>query len=303
MSDPPPAKATIDPRRDIWGALISEQASSTPKATSSEHHLLFVGSEGCGKTTLQNSFFGRTEDGSTTLALSYQSCSIGLGSSSDASERCLHFWELGGGSKLEKLLNTIITPENQVRFSVFICVDLSRPKSIQTAVELTPLVMNRLKNASKPGFFVGTHYEGFEPEDPSYKSQIIGGLRGVGRQYGLGLVVFSPKVDSLISRFRALINSIVRPDAKRPETVVSHTGPTLVYGNSDDDVGGGAEAVVRLRKLLQSSDSGEAEKTAPGLQDPAKDEMFGEEDIDKLVQVKERELEDKLRILRATLSD
>jgi hypothetical protein len=48
----------VDPRRDIWGALIAESSEAKSDPTASDKHFVFVGAEQSGKSSLQNGFFG-----------------------------------------------------------------------------------------------------------------------------------------------------------------------------------------------------------------------------------------------------
>ncbi|KAH0794292.1 cytoplasmic dynein 2 light intermediate chain 1 [Histomonas meleagridis] len=292
------ATKNIDSRRDIWGALISESTDDKVAILSNEKQFLFIGSEKCGKSSIQNAFFNRSDEPNPTLALSYQSATL----QSQELTKILHFWELGGGSKLEPILDTIVTEENQLNFVIFICFDISKNLSILEATEWLPKIMRRFKKGYSSAFLIGTHYEDFENKDPSSKGKIISGLRSLAYQYGTGLILFSNKNDFLISRFKKLIKSLVLPDVKRPDPVTTHTGPTLIYQDNDDEAPGTEVAGQFLASLKIESDKEKSDnpKTVDLRVD---DEVFAEEEIDKLVQTNEKELDEKIKLLQASIND
>ena len=66
------ATKNVDPRRDIWGALIAESEETKTELGGNDSHFLFIGGMKSGKSSLQNAFFNRTDEPRPTLALSYQ---------------------------------------------------------------------------------------------------------------------------------------------------------------------------------------------------------------------------------------
>ena len=292
----------IDPRRDIWGALIGEAQASTTSLGSKDKHFLFVGSEKCGKSSLQNSFFGRSDEPPATLALGYQSCLL----HSQDCDQLLHFWELGAGKGLEKILDTIVTKDNMPNFVIFICFNLTKASTIVEATEWLPLVMRRFKSGCLNAFLVGTHYDKFEDRDPSQKAVILNGLRALGYQYGAGVLTYSSKIDALASRFKTLVKALAMPGVKRPEKVTTHLLPMLIYRGEDDEHGG-SDIANKFLSTIKDEAEKEKEKNLEASGTPETDvskaPIFAEEEIDKLIQTKERDLEDRLRALRATITD
>ena len=99
---------------------IETLTSDEHPSKSNDAHFLFVEHEKCGKSTLLNSFFNRLKEPCPTLAISYQSCTVHV----QENEKILHFWELGGGKNVKTILDTIITPEVEKNFYMFVCLDL-----------------------------------------------------------------------------------------------------------------------------------------------------------------------------------
>ena len=88
----------VDPKRDIWGALINENKDTK---SNDDKHFLFVGAQKSGKTTIQNKFFSRRENPNSTLAIVYQNCQI----RNNNRDFSLHFWEIGSGTKFEPIID------------------------------------------------------------------------------------------------------------------------------------------------------------------------------------------------------
>ncbi|OHT02956.1 hypothetical protein TRFO_29768 [Tritrichomonas foetus] len=290
----------VDPRRDIWGALIAESDETKMSLGQNDAHFLFIGSTQCGKSTLQNAFFSRLEEPRPTLALSYQSCNVHV----QDKDKTLHFWELGGGQKLEKILNTIVTPETQKNFYVFIVLDIMKYKSINEALEWLPIIMRRFKSDIGGAFVVATHYEEFDEKDPSFKAKIINGLQATIHQYGCGLVTFSSKIDSLMTRFKVLVKSLVIPDVKKPERQNSHNAPTLIYpGDDTDSYGNSIDSMqqfttfVRAELLKETNDREAKGGSEVKIDDP----YYADEEIDKTVREQNKLLDDKLKALIASI--
>lgn len=289
------ATKNVDPRRDIWGALIAESEETKSTLGANDAHFLFIGHEKCGKSTLMNAFFNRMEEPRPTLAISYQSCTVHI----QENDKILHFWELGGGEKLEPILNTIITPDIEKNFYVFVCLDLMSFNAIDAAIEWLPKILRRFKKGFGGCFIAATHYDDFEEKDPSFKSKIINGLFALCHQYGTGLITFTPKSDQLISRFKSLIKSLVIPDVKKPERVSTHNGPTLVYPNDDVD-GDSIQSFSTYIKSEASQQTKIEEQKRTDVINPD-DPNYADEGIDKVVKEQNKILDDKLKALIASI--
>jgi hypothetical protein len=208
---------------------------------------------------------------------------------------------LGGGQKLEQLLDTIVTPATSASFAVFLCADVSR-KSVQDAVDFLPSLMRRFKGGYAAAFIVATHFDEFEEQDPSRKAIILRGLRALGNQFGTRLIAFSSKRDQPISRFRDLVKSVVMPRLGRPEPVLSQNLPFLIYYGMDKDAGGG-DVAGQFVMALKSEAAGDPGTRRQNFADFSKDPKFADEEIDRLLQTRERELEERLSALRASIAD
>jgi dynein light intermediate chain 2 len=94
-----------------------------------ESNVVLVGQKGSGKTTLVQSYInkGKTDDNvKSTTALEYKFTRSSVGMTTD--KNVSHFWELGGGQKLENLLDICVSPERVVNKAfIGIVVDLSKP--------------------------------------------------------------------------------------------------------------------------------------------------------------------------------
>jgi hypothetical protein len=90
-----------------------------------------------------------------------------------------------------------------------------------------------------------------------------------------------------MTRFRALVKHLTLPEMPRPEPMLAHTLPVLVYYGMDADAGGSEASgpFVMMVRGDMGKDEGRGRQNATDL---AKDTMFADEEIDRLVQNKER---------------
>jgi hypothetical protein len=75
-----------------------------------------------------------------------------------------------------------------------------------------------------------------------------------------------------------------------------------VYHGQDDEAGG-SEVAGPFIAFIRGEAAKEEKQGTQGAADPGKDPIFKEEDVDKEVEARERDLEDKLRVLRASITD
>jgi hypothetical protein len=162
--------------------------------------------------------------------------------------------------------------------------------------------MRRFKGGYLAAFLVANYYDEFEDKDPSYKLKVFRGLRAIARQFGAGVLTYSSKRDALIARFRTLVKSLVVNEVRRPDPVAAHAMPILVYHGEDEDAGG-SEVAGPFITFIRGEAAKEEKQGAIGAADPAKDLIFAEEDVDREVDARERDLEEKLRVLRASITD
>lgn len=285
----------VDPKRDIWGALINEKAASLQTGNNGEKHFLFLGSEKCGKSCLQNQFFSRRDEPPPTLALSYQSASI----RNNDKEIVLHFWEIGSGTKLEQLVGTIVTKETLKDFNVFITFNVDKTSSILTAIDWAEKLISKFAYKNQSIFFVGTFYDAFESKDPSAKINIVQGLRAIASKYHAGLIFTSYKDDDLANRFKNLVRQLAIGEKLTGEIVTAHISPVFILPDSDTECGGNEIISPFIRQLKNAPPDEEDQNTS---KDDPVGAKFAEKEIDELLDTRERELEDKLRTLRANIN-
>uniref|UniRef100_U3IR72 Cytoplasmic dynein 2 light intermediate chain 1 n=1 Tax=Anas platyrhynchos platyrhynchos TaxID=8840 RepID=U3IR72_ANAPP len=98
-----------------------------------EQAVLCVGSKLGGKTTIILRCLEREEIPKPTLALEY---TFGRRARShNAPKDTAHFWELGGGTSLQELIQIPITSNNIRSFAVVLVLDLSKPNELWTTME------------------------------------------------------------------------------------------------------------------------------------------------------------------------
>jgi dynein light intermediate chain 2 len=129
-----------DDFEDLWTLAEEEKRKNEEKQTqesnkqSIETHVLFIGSQNSGKTTLILQFLDREEPPKPTIALEYTygRRPKGINMAKDVT----HLWELGGGTMLSKLISVPITPETISNVSVIIVLDLSKPEELWDTLEV-----------------------------------------------------------------------------------------------------------------------------------------------------------------------
>ena len=272
---------------DLWGTYIQEMKEEKPVAYgANDSHILFVGKSQSGKTALQNVFFGKSDETTPSLVLSYQSCGIKV----NGKERTLHFWELGDTS-LEGVLSSVVTPQTQERFTIFVCFDLSVPASILECLEWLDLIETRFKESRHALLLVGTHYDLFEPKSPQDKDIICQGLRAIAQQHNAGMVFTSTKLENLITRFKNVIKFVCIGNGKVKENCVDNYAPIIFGPGADTTFQSNNEEVAELMNKLSSENAlSRMEKSQQRLSSVAGDPNLAEEDIDSLVSAKKAEL-------------
>ena len=270
---------SVDPKRDIWGALINENKDNK-KSLTNDKHFLFVGGQKSGKTSLQYQFFSRREDTQPTIAVSYQSSLM----KHEEKEIQLHLWEIGSGTSLEQLLNVIITDNEIPNLTIFIAFEMDRPSSILDAIEWGGIIQNHFGVKVKNVYFIGTFYDKFLKNESMQKLNVLQGMRAVANKYHAGLMYTSYKDDSLCNKFRSLVRAIA----------CGENDPIT----ADPDAGGNEiiSPFVRQAKALA------AEEEKESVKEEAFSAKFASTDIDDDLAAKDRELDEKLRVLRANLN-
>ena len=280
-------KSAPAPSRDIWGDFVAGSPFVEKHFGAGDPHILFVGSEKSGKSTLQNMFFGKSDDPMPTLALNYQSCNIKVSNRAIT----LHLWELGGGLQLESILDTTVTPETQAGFVVFICMDLMSPLSILEACEWMDHIQSRFGDTKRAVFFVGTKYDLFEAKDGRERELVSRGIRAIASQHNAGVVFTSNRQDALVNRFKNVVKYVAIANSKIKEKSV--TGAVVVGPGDDQDAKTDMEAVATMMNMMREQSENEKEKLDRDTVNPAENPQFAEEEIDSLRAARREELEDK----------
>jgi len=272
---------------DIWGSLLNEVPKKNKVFGEDDYHVLIVGGEKSGKTSLMSSFFGKQEDTVQTLGFLYQSVSF----SASNKEKLLHFWELGGGIKMESLLDTIILPETQNLFSIMVCMNLSKSSSILEGLDWLSIIDNRFGKNRKSVFIVGTYYDIFEGKSPNDREIIVQGLRIIASQHNYGIFFFSPKIDTLPNRFKGIIKSVAISKGNLKEKSIDYMSPVIIGPGQDTEINSGNEVVSEMINRLHDDAANEKrEKTPTSSRNPGNDPVFEEEEIDALVFAKRQSL-------------
>ncbi|KAH0794539.1 cytoplasmic dynein 2 light intermediate chain 1 [Histomonas meleagridis] len=261
---------------DVWGELIKNSSITQPDLGASEPNFLFVGSERSGKTTLQNIFFNKADDQPhPTLALSYQSCTVKVSGHSHT----LHFWELGGGLQLDRILDTIISESSKPNFLIFICINLTNSSSILDGLSWADLITSRFGNNRRSVFFACTHYDLFDLRDPNEKEIINNGIRSIASQQNFGIIYTSNKQSELCTRFKDIIKFIGIAKSKLRQK--SFDSPLLISPGEDKESIDNRDAISALMKLLSQETEGSKEVSPRGM-NIAENPQFAEEEIDAL---------------------
>ena len=272
---------------DLWGTYIQEMKEEKPKSYGAgDSHILFLGKSQSGKTALQNMFFGKSDETNPTIVLAYQSCGIKV----NGKEKTLHFWELGEIT-FEGVLQSVVTPETQNGFTIFLCFDLTSSSSILECLEWLDMIEMRFKEGKHALFLVGTHYDLFEPKSPQDKEIVVQGLRALAQEHNAGLVFTSTKMENLITRFKNVIKFVCigHGKVKEKETDISKA---IIFGpGADSDFQPKGEEIAELmNKLSQENALEKKEKSQQSLRSLINDPNLAEEDIVSLAAAKRAEL-------------
>lgn len=275
---------------DLWGQIIEHETEPIKPYGAGDSHVLFVGGEQSGKSSLINQFFGRGDSTYPTLALAYQCCNLKV----NGKEKVLHFWELGGGVQMESLIPTIATEDTISGFVVFVCFDLSKSASIIESLEWLDILQMRLKDKQNAIFLAGTHYDLFESKSPQDKEIIVQGLRSIAAEHKVGLVFTSSKMETLINRFKNVIKYVCIANSNVREKSVDFFNPVIVGPGADTELQtSGQEVAVMMNKLSAEIAIEKRDKSSNSLKNVITDPGLAEEDIDSLYLAKKAELNSK----------
>lgn len=275
---------------DLWGDIITHEAEDPKPYGAGDSHVLFIGGEQSGKTSLINQFLGGNDSTIPTLALAYRCCNLKV----NGKEKILHFWEIGGGVQMESLIPTIATPYTQKGFVIFLCFDLSKSSSIIEALEWLDIVQMRFKEDRGQLFLAGTHYDIFESKSPQEKEIVIQGLRALAAEHKAGLIFTSSKMDNCISKFKNVIKFVCIANSHVREKSVDYFNPIVFGPGADTDFQSNGQEIADMMNRLSSDIAIEKrEKSAHSLKNAINDPNVAEEDIDSLYLAKKAELNTK----------
>lgn len=125
MSAPNLWDIAVKQRNEVLEGI--ENGSIDSSNTANESHLLVCGSKNAGKSTLVLRFLERDEPPKPTAGLDFCYGKKSKQNSVTTVKDIVHVWELGGGSTMSSLVDTVITPSNIRTISVVLVLDLSQP--------------------------------------------------------------------------------------------------------------------------------------------------------------------------------
>lgn len=276
---------------DVWGALVSQSPFKVQSFGAGDRHILLVGGEQSGKTSLQSQFFRQTDEPRPTLALNYQSCRANVG----GQPAPLHFWELGGGVQLESLLDAIVTNDTRPGFFIFICLDLTSPSSLFDAIQWLDRLPTRFPDRPGCSFLMCTHYDGFQVRDPRDRDVIVRGLRALAAQRDVGLCFTSTRLPELAKRFEDVIKYVVLGGRKLKSIDLSPGRAIIVGPGQDPDARGDSEGLAAMMNQLSQEAAAEREKSPKETANMAENPQFAEDEMDSLRAARRKELAEKVQ--------
>eukprot|EP00939_MAST-03C_sp_MAST-3C-sp1_P003629 g3629.t1 len=131
------------------------EGSRTAKSNVQESSIVFVGSRGSGKSTLINAFLNSTNGGKDlkpTAALEYLYGRRAIGND----KQLVHVWEVGGGVKMQELLQSVIKKESLSTMTAVIVLDMSEPGCavviLRRWLDILDRRVNKCKSALRAAF-------------------------------------------------------------------------------------------------------------------------------------------------------
>uniref|UniRef100_A0A7S3GCS5 Cytoplasmic dynein 2 light intermediate chain 1 n=1 Tax=Palpitomonas bilix TaxID=652834 RepID=A0A7S3GCS5_9EUKA len=257
---------------DIWSSILAEKGQDLRASERRHHTVLVVGPKGSGKSSLISRIIKPDkvdkEESKEATGLEYTYMRGRTGQSLE--DTVVHLWELGGGKKMEQLVDVVITPHTIANAVVVVMLDLSKPSVIFNDIlywmqrikrrteecfkelrlgRTTKKVPDETKERSKKRFanhpdvsavsfpaipiiFVGSKYDTFQDRDMETQKIMAKCLRFVAHSHGCSICYYTIKDSTTVKKFRALSNSFVF--RTNPGTGnLEHVKPLYVPAGSD----------------------------------------------------------------------
>lgn len=321
--------------KTLWEIAVDQfKESDKSRKNIKDSVFLLVGNKKGGKSTICYKFLERSETPKSTLALEYVFGRRSKGI--ETGKEICHIWELGGGTLFLDLLEIPITVDNLRNLSVVLTLDLSKPEELWYILEtlltaISKRINNVLSTASSPELknflndqtknripdnhedsasfdpfpvpllIIGTKYDLFQTEDFEKKKLLCKCLRYVAHSKLANLLFVSSKSESLVSKARASISSMVFGTSCSKTTVMDNNKPLYICAGADSfqSIGSftslnvenksGPRSVVEVKKIF-CTHFPQVESKSVIPDDPAADSHFKEPDIDNLRTQKKKEL-------------
>jgi len=255
---------------DIFALAIKERdGRGKEKVADEERSILIAGSKEGGKSSIILRFLDRLQDvPKPTMALEYTFAR--KPHTNNVGKDIVHLWELGGGTFLTKMVDSVINASTLRQLSCVIVVDLSKPRELwHTLFSVLDDIKARIerilsdllaKDSSLPQYLrkkaiarigedhpdkdvldplpvplviLGTKYDLFQDIAPEHRKLICKTLRFVAHMNGASLHFTSDKDEPLVKNCKALMNHLAFKSGTIRSNCLDHDKPLLVAAGHD----------------------------------------------------------------------
>jgi len=255
---------------DIFALAIKERdGRGKEKVADEERSILIAGSKEGGKSSIILRFLDRLQDvPKPTMALEYTFAR--KPHTNNVGKDIVHLWELGGGTFLTKMVDSVINASTLRQMSCVIVVDLSKPRELwHTLFSVLDDIKARIerilsdllaKDSSLPQYLrkkaiarigedhpdkdvldplpvplviLGTKYDLFQDIAPEHRKLICKTLRFVAHMNGASLHFTSDKDEPLVKNCKALMNHLAFKSGTIRSNCLDHDKPLLVAAGHD----------------------------------------------------------------------
>ena len=233
----------VNQRRTLVESIEKGSLDASNMAT--ESHLLVCGSENCGKSSLILRFLEREEATKPTVALDFCYGKRSKPNSVTTLKDVVHIWELGGGSAMGNLIDTVITSDNIRKTSIVLMLDLSQPNQIWDVQDILlkrirqqiDKVIKETSNTDKtlaedlkraswerigtdhvdknmitpilvPLFVIGSKFDVYQDLSGEKKQMIAKTVRFLAHTHGAMLQFYTNKAEGLAGRAKQTLNHL-----------------------------------------------------------------------------------------------